>query len=149
MNAANRWMQLGVCFMAIGFIFLPPETFSADEDGQEVGQIDEPGQALPSRDLRSTMRTASLSPMMQEIRAAMMNRRLEVERASELLRTSPTPTETHAHQLAIEQLKRESEINVLSIQLRYARQDGRAGTIERLETAIASLTQPRPAAQSK
>lgn len=87
------------------------------------------------------------SPMMVEIRAAM-----EAERTSrtELLARFDATRDEHAAmeiQRQIETLARDTELQILRIQVDHARLGGREDLALRIETAIAQMTAPRPPLQ--
>jgi hypothetical protein len=83
-----------------------------------------------------------LSPMMTEITAALETARLEV--AALKLRQDAAVTNDAAMALAreIAQVKRTNRVEMMRIQLRYARAEGRAETAAELEEIITRMTAP-------
>jgi len=85
-----------------------------------------------------------LSPMMVEITAlleaeklAVEERRLEMSQTTDMARRLELMTEIH-------QLKMDTELEILRVQLRHARQAGRLDTVAEIEQAIEFMTNPRP-----
>jgi hypothetical protein len=85
-----------------------------------------------------------LSPMMIEIEQVLENQKLAVaELRSELSRTTDGGRKIELLH-TIHQLKADAELEILRVQLRYARREGRLETVQKIEEAIEYLTGPRP-----
>ncbi len=83
-----------------------------------------------------------LSPMMTEITAALSTMRLDV--AALKLRYDAAVTNEEAMALArqIAEVKRQNRVEMMRIQLRYARAEGRDETAAKLKEAITRMTTP-------
>ena len=86
--------------------------------------------------------TREISPMMQEIQANFESARAEV--AELLKRHEAAISSEEKLQILREaaEIKRESRIEMMRIQLRYARQDGKEELVAELEDIIAKMTAP-------
>jgi hypothetical protein len=83
-----------------------------------------------------------LSPMMAEMQTVLA---AESERLAELkLRAgkAPTPDDALAIQREIERVKFDTEVSLLRVQAKHARQAGRTEVASRIESAIADLVNP-------
>ncbi|MFH1841940.1 MAG: hypothetical protein ABIF77_01935 [bacterium] len=97
-----------------------------------------------------------LTPRMQEI-TALIEAERETLRQLQAQLDAALDQDTHLQIIKkIEQLKLDTEIGILEIQLKYARLEGKLDTVAELEEAILKLTsspepgepQPRPAPES-
>ena len=102
-----------------------------------------PGSAAENRPA-SAPTAPELSPMMVEINAlldaerlALADCRLEMDRATDMERRVELMERIH-------ELKTGTELEILRVQLRYAREAGRLDTVQELEEAIEFMTDPRP-----
>jgi hypothetical protein len=86
--------------------------------------------------------SAKLTPMMEEIQAAVQTTREAVADLADRFRAATDETEALELARAIRCVKLDGRIEVLRIQLRYARQDGRDETVAKLEAAIERMTVP-------
>ena len=96
-----------------------------------------------------TEQPASLSPRIAEISAVIETARAQVEDLSAQSREAVSPEEARRLQGEIMRIKRESHLEVLAIQLRYAEQEGRTGDAEELRQTIERMTAPQPAGESQ
>ena len=83
-----------------------------------------------------------ISPMMMEIQAAMETARLQVAELKR--RHDDTVNDEEAMDIMREaaRIKRESRVEMMRIQLRYARQDGNAEQVAELEDIVIRMTAP-------
>jgi len=85
-----------------------------------------------------------LSPMHREIHEFLETERHQVEELSRRLATVLAEERLALH-LEIEQVKKSGQRGVFEIQLRYAREAGRAEAVRDLEAVIERLDRPEPA----
>ncbi len=85
-----------------------------------------------------------LSPMMREIVAAWDAQAVAVEALETQAAASTDPVAALALQRQIEDLRAQVEVQILTIQARYARQEGRLDVAAEIEAAVAEMTTPRP-----
>jgi hypothetical protein len=84
------------------------------------------------------------SPMMRDIVAAWDAQELAVEVLEAQVAACTDPVAALALQRQIEGLRAQVEIQILTIQARYARQEGRLDVAAEIEAAVAEMTAPRP-----
>ncbi len=84
------------------------------------------------------------SPMMREIQAAWDAQAFAVEALEARAATCADPVAGLALQRQIEDLRAQVEVQILTIQARYARQEGRLEVAAEIEAAVAEMTSPRP-----
>lgn len=84
------------------------------------------------------------SPMMREINAAWDAQAVAVEALQRQAAASVDPVAALALQRQIEDLRAQVEVQILTIQARYARQEGRLDVAAEIEAAVAEMTAPRP-----
>jgi hypothetical protein len=88
--------------------------------------------------------TREPSPMMVEIKQLIADQNLAVEAlGTEMSRTEDPDRKMEILQ-SIHEIKTGTEVAILRVQLRYARQEGRLETARKIEEAIEYLTSPRP-----
>jgi hypothetical protein len=87
---------------------------------------------------------ASLSPMLQEILAAWDASQVAVAALDQSFRAASDATTALAIQRQIEDLRQQTEVRILGIQAKYARQEGRIEDAEEIEAAIEEMTTPTP-----
>ncbi len=85
-----------------------------------------------------------LSPMMREIVAAWDAQAVAVEALETQAAACTDPVVALALQRQIEDLRAQVEVQILTIQARYARQEGRLDVAAEIEAAVAQMTSPRP-----
>ena len=111
---------------------------------------------LPATNPRETAVPArAISPMMAEIQANLASVRSRVEDLGRRYHESADEELAQEISREISRIKGEGRVEMLRIQLRYARQEGRGQVAAELETAIAKMTapptrgepRPRPAPQ--
>jgi len=100
--------------------------------------------AVPAAPPAVSKADVSLSPVMEEIGAAWEKSRLEVAGLEERFASASGEDEALAIQKEIERLLVEVELEILGIQARYAREEGRIEVAEEIEAAIESMTSPAP-----
>ncbi len=86
----------------------------------------------------------ALSPMMREIHAVLLVKRAEVAEAQRRFDDAADETDALRLQQEVETLKIGAELEILRIQVRYARLEGRPETAAALEASIEAMTAPRP-----
>lgn len=84
------------------------------------------------------------SPMMREIFAALETKQIAVAELQARFAAEGDATRALDLQREAETLKMAAELEILRIQLRYARDEGRDEAAARLEAAIDTMTAPRP-----
>ncbi len=84
------------------------------------------------------------SPMMEEIHALLDAEEAALADLQENLQTATDGTAMLAIIQEVERVKKETELDILHVQLRYAREGGHEEAALRLEEVIESLTHPRP-----
>lgn len=97
--------------------------------------------------------TAPLTPMMTDITAAMQVEQAQVAALVAQLATAPDDAAALELHRAIEQAKMDGQLQVLGIQARYARAEGRVEDATKLEAALTAMgkvaapmnVEPRPA----
>ena len=82
--------------------------------------------------------------MMQEIFAALEAKQIAVAELQARFDAATDETRALDLQREVETLKKAAELEILRIQLRYARDEGRQETVMHLETAIETMTTQRP-----
>jgi len=93
-------------------------------------------------ELSDDARPAPLTPMMREIRALTDAEKIQLDELK-LRLESATSQAAHLEALAeIGRLKRDTEIGILEIQLKHAREAGRSETVAKLEESIRNLQSP-------
>lgn len=85
-----------------------------------------------------------LSPMMQEIKAAMAANEVAVKALQVSLQTTADEAESLQILRAVDQQKQDTEIAILRIQERYARQNGDQETADQINLAIEKILNPDP-----
>ncbi len=85
--------------------------------------------------------TAPLTPMMTDITAAMQAEQAQVAALVAQLATAPDDAAALELHRAIEQAKMDGQLQVLGIQARYARAEGRVDDATKLEAALAAMGQ--------
>ena len=85
-----------------------------------------------------------LSPMMQEIQAALKQGDVAVLTLQQDLKTAPDEDLALELLRAIALKKQKTEITILRIQERYARRDGNLEAADRIEQAISRILHPDP-----
>jgi hypothetical protein len=86
-----------------------------------------------------------LSPMMAEIHALIAAQEISLTDLREQLATAADEQQAMALRRQISLLKQLTQLEILRVQVRFARQAGREDTAQRLEAAIAQITDPPPA----
>ena len=84
------------------------------------------------------------TPAMLEIDALLEVERVQLAELKARLQAAPDEETALAIQREVRQLKMETELEILRVQIRSAREMGRLDTVERLEQTIEYLTNPRP-----
>jgi hypothetical protein len=87
---------------------------------------------------------ATRSPLMQDITAAWESHLVVVAALEQQLAGAASAADALALQHQIEAVRAQVEIQILTLQARYARQEGRLDDAAGIEAAIAELTTPRP-----
>ena len=110
---------------------------------------DNPVEAQPAdpdqQPLPDTPATAVPSPLMQDIQALWEAQQATLAELVARFEGAAGEDEALALQRRIEQVKADTELQILRLQLNHARQEGRPGEqIARLEEAIKLMTEPRP-----
>ena len=95
-----------------------------------------PEQRLP------TMPREKMSPMHQEIFAALDQEKVRVEELNARATKDMPAAEFMALQQQIEETKKAAQISVLEIQLRYAQQEGRQAQVTELSEALDLIRHP-------
>ncbi len=95
--------------------------------------------ALAVDDTPTAAATAPLTPMMTDITAALQAGQAQVAALAAQLATAPDDAAALALHRAIEQAKMDGQLQVLGIQARYARTEGRVEDATKLEAAIAAM----------
>ena len=85
-----------------------------------------------------------VSPMMQEIKAAMAANEVAVKALQESLQTTADEAEALQILRAVDQQKQDTEIAILRIQERYARQNGDQETADQINLAVEKILNPDP-----
>ena len=85
-----------------------------------------------------------LSPMMQEIKAAMTASEAAVIALQEELKSAPDEIQALQILRAVSQQKQDTEIAILRIQERYARQAGDQDTADKINLAVQKILNPDP-----
>ncbi len=99
---------------------------------------------LATTDRNEQPASEKLSPMMQEIQAALKQGDAAVHTLQQDLKSVPDEHQALELLRAIALKKQETEISVLRIQERYARRDGNLEAATRIEQAIAKILNPDP-----
>lgn len=134
-----------------------PADPSARDEGQITPAIDinqaeiEAGVAPDVADgLKSQPGQTATSPMIAEIRAVLETSRLEVADLTAQGPAHPGHEADLAMQKEISQLKQQAELDILAIQARYARADGKEDLAQQIEASIeAIISPPAPAAPTE
>jgi hypothetical protein len=84
------------------------------------------------------------TPMMREIVAAWDAQAVAVEALETQAATCTDPVAALALQRQIEELRAQAEVQILTIQARYARLEGRPEVAAEIEAAVAEMTALRP-----
>jgi hypothetical protein len=100
-----------------------------------------------------TAAIAPMTPMMADITAALQTEQAQVAALAAQLATAPDDAAALQLHRAIEQAKMDGQLQVLGIQARYARAEGRVEDATKLEAALAAMgkvatpmnVEPRPA----
>jgi hypothetical protein len=92
----------------------------------------------------SAARPQELSPMMREIVAACDASQIAVDALTQQIAATTDATAALALQRQVEQMRSQLEIELLQIQARYARQEGRLADAAEIEAAIEQMMAPRP-----
>ncbi len=87
---------------------------------------------------------ATESPMITEIRATLDASRLEIVDLTAQAPAHRSDEADLALQTQIAQLKQQAELDILAIQVRYARADGREELASQIEADIAAIISPPP-----
>ncbi|MBU0742662.1 hypothetical protein KKA85_14760 [bacterium] len=88
-----------------------------------------------------------VSPLMSEINAALDAERTRHTELEARFRAAPDERAALGIQREIEALARDTELLILQIQIDHARLAGREDVAQRIETAVAEMTAPRPPRQ--
>jgi hypothetical protein len=91
-----------------------------------------------------TISRQNLSPMHQEIFAALDQEKARVEELNAQATKNMPASEFLALQQQIEETKKAGQISVLEIQLRYAEQEGRQAQVAELSEALEMIRHPLP-----
>jgi hypothetical protein len=102
----------------------------------------------PPADQARPLPAKPLSPMMQEIRAALVQNDAVVETLQQNLKTAPDEQQALALLRAIAQQKMDTEVSILRIQESYAQQAGNGEAVVKLQQAIQQILNPTPMAPS-
>jgi hypothetical protein len=86
-----------------------------------------------------TAATAPMTPMMADITAALQVEQAQVAALAAQLATAPDDAAALELHRAIEQAKMDGQLQVLGIQARYARAEGRVEDATKLEAAMATM----------
>ena len=89
------------------------------------------------------------SPMITEIRATLDASRLEIAGLTAEAPAHRSHEADLALQTQITQLKQQAELDILAIQVRYARADGREELANQIEADIAAIISPPPVAPTE
>ena len=100
--------------------------------------------------LKSQPGQTPTTPMIAEIRAVLETSRLEVADLAAQGPAYPGHEAEVALQKEISQLKQQAELDILAIQARYARADGKEDLAQQIEASIAAIiSPPAPAAPTE
>jgi len=132
-----RWT--GHCILAVALLALfaslatasEPEIIPAVQGGPAEMYPSEPRQAPAPR---------PLSPMMEEIQALVESERGRLALLHEALAEAQNAATMMALHQEIAELHESTELDILGVQLRYARQRGDAELVQELEQGIAQLS---------
>lgn len=86
------------------------------------------------------------TPMVAELLSVVEAERLQLVRLRREIAATPEHARKLVLQREVEAVKRATELQLVTIQLVYARREGRIETVRQLEAALARFTQPAPAA---
>ena len=111
-------------------------SFSLAADPAVKGEVTP---AVPGADVRPSVKS---SPMMLEIQETLETARLRVAELQRLHDAAVNDEEALEIVREAARVKRESRIEMMRIQLRYARAEGRAETAAELEEIITKMTTP-------
>jgi thioredoxin-like negative regulator of GroEL len=100
----------------------------------------------PPADQARPLPQKPLSPMMQEIHATLEQNDAAVAALQQTLKTAPDEQQALALLRAIAQQKKNTEVSILRIQVRYARQAGNQDAVAKLGLAIEQILNPKPVA---
>lgn len=129
----------------------------ARHDGQITPNVDinqaeiEAGVAPDAAaDLKSMPGQTAASPMITEIRAVLETSRQQVADLAAQGAAHPGHEADVALQKEISQLKKQAELDILAIQARYARTEGKEDLAQQIDAAIAAIiSPPAPAAPTE
>jgi hypothetical protein len=119
-----------ICFLTTGSAL-------ATDPGAKLTQV----AGIHAKNARQTpgnLEIPATSPMLTEIQAVMDSARVRESR----LRLEYAPDQTAELALAVAELKKTTRLQVLDIQLRFARQDGRTHLERRIMASIEDLLRP-------
>jgi hypothetical protein len=99
-------------------------------------------QTTPAAEATAAARV--LSPLMVEIQAVLADEQTKVAELQARLEAATDDHAALALQKEIEQIKVETELNILRLQATYARNEGRIEQAAEIEAVIAEMLSPRP-----
>ena len=134
-----------------------PADPAARHDGQitpnvDINQAEIDAGVTPdaAADLKSMQGQTTASPMITEIRTVLETNRLQVADLAAQGVAHPGHEAEVALQMEISQLKQQAELDILAIQARYARAEGKDDLAQEIEAAIAAIiSPPAPAAPTE
>ena len=141
MNRSQTVLALSlVTLSAAGVVqaISPPAPTRAETEAAQAGQPSAPAPPLAPR-----IERARLSPMHQEIEAAVEAERSSVDALNRRFLVAPLAREKLAIQKEIEAIKKNGMITIYEIQLRYATAEGRTAAVEQLRTTLEALRNPK------
>jgi hypothetical protein len=118
----------------------PPDAVAAEADQPVVDQLD----ANRPATMPYATRPEKHSPMMREIIAAWEASQVAVAAVEQQISATTDPMAALALQRQVEEMREQVEVELLRIQARYARQEGRLDDAAQIDAAIAEMTAPRP-----
>ena len=89
--------------------------------------------------MMSDAQAENLSPLNREIRSLLLGERAEVTRLATQLKTIQDPVAALAVQRRISALKSGTQIAILEVQGRFARQEGRIEQADEIDTVVARM----------
>lgn len=161
---SNRFPSLSLALVVAGALALAAAAFAADKaepTASGPASTPPPAAAMPAipenaEELKATQGTVpapatvtrrplrKLSPMMAEILAYLETRdqamALKKQQAGA---TAAGPADALAAATELQRMKQETELEVLAIQARWARKEGRTADAERIEATIEEILHPK------
>jgi hypothetical protein len=129
-------------------ILLTPALTLGNEPPVEPAEagVDEKAPSTPEKSIvDDTAQAPLLSAQMRDIQEALQLQNISLAELAEQFRTSTNEDDALAIQKQIQQVKMDTELQILKLQLLHAKRDNRSPEIiENLEQAILLVTEPRP-----